>query len=146
MINIKTILDSKGDDVVTAEADASVVEVAAMFKKNGIGFTVIVEGGKILGTVSERDIVHALIKNDGNVAGLKARDIATANIITCSSDALTDHLSDLMTNKRTRHVIVMDAGDLMGVISIGDLVKHNLNECKVDSSAMREYITGQGYQ
>ncbi len=143
---VKTILDSKGNGVVTADANALVVDVARVFKEMGIGFVAVVENGKTIGTISERDIVQALVKNNGNVSTIKVRDMATRNIITCNPDTLTTELSDLMTNKRTRHVLVMDEDSLVGVISIGDLVKHNLDECQVDSGAMREYITGQGYQ
>ena len=143
---VKNILDSKASGVVTADANALVVDVARIFKKMGIGFVAVVENGKTIGTVSERDIVQTLVKNDGNVSTIKVRDIATSNIITCKPNALTTELSDLMTNKRTRHVLVMDEDNLVGVVSIGDLVKHNLDECQVDSGAMREYISGQGYQ
>lgn len=143
---VKTILDSKGSDVITADAEALVVNVARMFKEMGIGLAVVVEDGKTIGTVSERDIVQALVKNDGDISTLRVRDMATSNIITCNPNTLTAELSDLMTNKRTRHVLVMDEDDLVGVVSIGDLVKHDLSECKVDSGAMREYISGQGYQ
>ena len=145
-MTIQTILSSKDGNVVTTDADALVVDVARMFRKIGIGFVAIVESGKAIGTVSERDIIQALVKNDGDVSVIKVRDIITTNIITCGLDISTSELSDLMTSNRTRHVLVMDEGNLMGVVSIGDLVKHSLNECRVDSGAMREYISGQGYQ
>ena len=143
---IKTILDSKNSGVVTTDAGALAVDVARMFGEMGIGFAAVVEDGKTIGTISARDIIHALVKNDGNVSTLKVRDMITTNIITCNPNALTAELSDLMTNKRTRHVLVMDEDNLVGVVSIGDLVKNSLDECQVDSGAMREYIAGQGYQ
>ncbi|MCK5546020.1 MAG: CBS domain-containing protein [Rhodospirillaceae bacterium] len=142
---VKTILDSKDGGVITTDADASLVDVARMFKEMGIGFAAVVENDKTIGSISERDIINALVKNDGNVSALKVRDVASANVISCNIDALTTELSDLMTNKRTRHVLVMDKGKLAGIISIGDLIKHSLDECQIDSGAMREYISGQGY-
>jgi CBS domain-containing protein len=145
---VKTILDLKGPDVITAQAEASVQDVARLFKAERIGFALVISGDgvkTIAGTVSERDIIQGMAVKGCDIATQPVSSIMTSNIVQVSSEETLDHVRDLMTSKRTRHVLVMDDGELMGVVSIGDLILHHLNECRVDSQVMRAYINGQGY-
>lgn len=143
---IKTILNEKGPDLISVSASDAVRKVAKMFKKKRIGFALVCSGREtMVGSVSERDIVQALAGR-GDVKDLPVSEIMTTTIVTCDIDDTVDRVRDLMTTKRTRHVVVMDGQAFAGIASIGDIIKHSLSECKVDTSQMRDYIAGQGYQ
>lgn len=142
---IKTILETKGADLISVIPGDGVRDVANMFKRERIGFALVRDAKEaVVGSVSERDIVQALAEQ-GDICDLPVADIMTANIVTCDIDDTVDAARDLMTSRRTRHVIVVDDEEMMGIVSIGDIIKHSLNECQLDTGMMREYITGQGY-
>ncbi|MDH5187738.1 MAG: CBS domain-containing protein [Rhodospirillaceae bacterium] len=143
---IKSILDTKKMTVLSVPMGMSVRDVAQMFGEKQIGFALVTDKGKNVGTISERDIVKAFANIGGEVADVPVSKIATKKIVSCHIDDTVDKVRDLMTNERTRHVIVMKDNAIVGLISIGDIVKHSLDECRVDGNAMREYIAGQGYQ
>ncbi|HEY9163630.1 MAG TPA: CBS domain-containing protein [Magnetovibrio sp.] len=143
---IHSILETKGPDLIAVSPGDSVRKVAKLFKAKRIGFALVHSGNHVtVGSVSERDIVQA-IAEFGDVIGLPVADVMTTNVVTCNIDDTTDAVRDLMTTKRTRHVVVMDGAQAVGLVSIGDLIKHSLSECQVDTGMMRAYISGQGYQ
>ena len=142
---IKSILEAKGPDLIAVSPGDSVNKVAKLFKSERIGFALVNgDGQNTLGSVSERDIVQAMAAHDG-IGDLPVADIMTTNVVTCDIEDTIDAVRELMTDKRSRHVVVMDGGVQAGIVSIGDLIKHSLSECKVDTTMMRNYITGQGY-
>lgn len=143
---IKTILNEKGAELISVAPEDSVHAVAKLFKKERIGFALVRNGLQTtVGSISERDIIQAYAER-GDLRELSVADIMTTNIVTCDIDDTIEVVRDLMTNNRTRHVVVMDGYALAGIASIGDIIKHSLNECKVDTGQMRDYITGHGYQ
>lgn len=142
---IKSILEAKAAELISVSEGDTVRQVAQMFRHERIGFALVKQGDTTVGSVSERDIVQAMAEH-GEVGDLPVTDIMTPNVVVCGVDATVDQVRELMTNQRTRHVVVMDGERAVGVASIGDLTKHSLDACQVDTSLMREYITGQGYQ
>lgn len=143
---IKTILEAKGPELIAVAPGDSVRKVAKLFKAERIGFALVRNGNRqVVGTVSERDIVQA-IAEQGEVIGLPVAEIMTTNVVVCDLEDTLDLVRQIMTEKRTRHVVVMEGNVMSGIVSIGDLIKHSLNECRIDTSMMRDYITGQGYQ
>lgn len=143
---IKSILETKGPELITVSPGDSVRQVAKLFKSEGIGFALVSDASNaMVGSVSERDIVQAVAER-GDVTGLPVTDVMAANILTCDIEDTVDTVRELMTERRTRHVVVMSADHMAGIVSIGDIIKHSLTECKVDTGLMREYIGGQGYQ
>ncbi|MCK5446191.1 MAG: CBS domain-containing protein [Rhodospirillaceae bacterium] len=143
---VKNILELKDPDIFTIGATATAAEAAKLFKEKQIGFAIVEEAGVNVGTISERDIIHALSNMGAEVADKSVRDLMTTKIVTCQLDAPIDEVRAIMTHKRTRHVLVMEGDELMGLVSIGDVVKHSLDACEIDSEAMRGYISGEGYQ
>ena len=152
----KALLESKdtsgeGGNVVTVTPDARVSDVARMFKESRIGFALVcTDSGKgWMGTVSERDIVQGLASSS-DVGEKPVRDVLTPNMVTCGPEDALDTIREIMTEKRTRHVVVttngLDQGQVLGIVSIGDLVKHQLEQSRVETAAMRDYVTGVGYQ
>ena len=143
---VKSILDQKTPDLISVSPTDAVSSVAELFKRERIGFALVQSDGDILiGTISERDIIHAMAENP-QVAGLPVVEIMTTNIVKCRVDDTLESVRHSMTIQRTRHVLAMDGAYAVGIISIGDLIKHSLDECRIDSGHMMEYINGQGYQ
>lgn len=143
----KDILRDKGFDVTTITPDARVADVARLFLDNRIGFALVMgpDDHEIVGTVSERDIIHGLALGEGAVAMEPVGRLMTTNVVTCKTDTSVNDMMEMMTEKRTRHVLVMDGPDLKGVVSIGDLIKTQITEFQHEAQAMRDYVVGNGY-
>lgn len=140
-MQIKHILRDKGREVVTISVDATMSEAARMLAHKRIG-ALIVRGndGGIAGIISERDLVHALA--DGSVAAL-AQSVAShmsRDVVTCSEADSVDELMEVMTHRRFRHVPVLEAGKLIGIVSIGDVVKSCIAETAREAATLRGYI------
>jgi CBS domain-containing protein len=140
-MQIKHILRDKGREVVTISTDATLSEAALLLARKRIG-ALVVHGtdGSIVGIFSERDLVHALA--EASVAAL-AQSVAshmTRGVIICRETDTVDDLMELMTKKRFRHVPVVDAGRLVGIVSIGDVVKSCIAETTREAMSLREYI------
>jgi CBS domain-containing protein len=140
-MRISGLLREKGEFVATVTPDATVVQVLAGLAEHGVGALVVTEDAKrILGIVSERDIARAL-HHDGTAAlDRPVRDVMTAEVRTCGPDDTVDSLMALMTERRIRHVPVVVDGELVGIVSIGDVVKHRVHELEHENTALVEYI------
>ena len=147
MMHARTILERKGSDVVTVTPEAKVGDVARLFKQNRIGFALVRAAGGTgyIGTISERDIVQGLANSGNAVASQPVSAVLTANVVTCDPDTTVETMMETMTDKRTRHIVVMDGDDLMGVVSIGDLIKSQISHYRTEAERMREYVNGVGY-
>lgn len=145
-MSIQSILETKGSELITVSPGDGLRKVAKLFKERRIGFALVQNGNRVtVGSVSERDIVQAMA-DLGDVVGLPVADVMTTNVVVCDIGDTTDAVRELMTAKRTRHVVVMEGAKAVGLVSIGDLIKHSLSECQLDTGLMRAYISGQGYQ
>lgn len=149
-MRISDILRSKAADstagtgaaVVSIAPDATVTELLAQLAEHGIGALIVTDGTDVVGIVSERDIVRRL-NRDGAVA-LKATvgSMMTSPVITCAPTDYVDAIAETMTEHRFRHLPVVDNGELVGVISIGDVVKNRIRELEQDRSQLEQYVTG----
>jgi CBS domain-containing protein len=139
-MTIAAILKSVDHDVVTITPGASVAEAVALLGERRIGAVPVIEGGRVVGIFSERDVIRVL--KDGGAAALEGPVSAamTAPAVTVSrNDAVIAALS-LMTHRRIRHLPVLDGDALVGFVSIGDLVKYRIDRIEADAAAMRDYI------
>ena len=144
-MKVETMLAAKGDKVVTLRPDATVATVIRMLKLEGIGALVVSEDGeKILGIISERDVVRALVDHGGEVLKVRVAELMTRSVKTCTPDANIKDVMDEMTRSRVRHLPVVRDGKLCGIISIGDVVKNRLEELETETSVLRDYIVGRG--
>ena len=138
---VSTLLHAKGGDVATVRPDASVESVVARLKSERVGALVVSDDGhRINGIVSERDVVRAFANNGCAALEDTVADIMTGDVITCGKDETVADLMRMMTDHRIRHLPVVEAGVLCGIISIGDVVKHRVDELQHEADAMREYI------
>ena len=138
---VAQILDDKGHEVATAEPGESVANIAATLTERRIGaMPVSSPGGALVGIVSERDIVAALAKSGRDVMDRPVEEIMTRRVITCTR---SDHIDDLMarmTEGRMRHLPVLEGDDLVGIVSIGDVVKARMSEIEAEAQALKDYI------
>ena len=140
-MTVAQILKEKGDEVISVPAGATVMHTLGVLKEHGIGAVLVRgENGDIAGVFSERDAVRALPARGAGLLLEPVSTIMTSDVITCSPDDAIASVMALMTRKRVRHLPVMEDGKLIGLVSIGDVVKHRIAETEHDVEALRAYI------
>ncbi|MDI1291017.1 MAG: CBS domain-containing protein [bacterium] len=141
-MQLSTIIAAKGGSVVTIQPDASVADLIAMLAEHNVGALVVsADGRTITGIVSERDVVRALTHGSEALSRPIAA-IMTSHVFCAPPEAHVDELMHLMTEKRVRHIPVTDpSGVLLGIVSIGDIVKSRLGELEGERAALLDYIT-----
>lgn len=138
---VNSILKAKGRDVFSVGPDVSVLETARILRQKRIGAVLVCDGdGALLGVLSERDIVRALADDGINVLETPVRALMTRDVVTCRPTDSIDSLMALMTDRRIRHIPVLDHGGLVGLVSIGDVVKHRIAETEMEAEALKSYI------
>ena len=139
-MKISAILATKGMNVITVRPEQSLREAIALLSMHNIGALVVVESGKPVGIISERDIVRHAAQNE-DIFSASIEDMMTQDVVTGSpQDDLTAVLQT-MTDRHFRHVPIVDAGKLVGIVSIGDLVKAQLNEYKGEIDTLQTRIS-----
>ena len=140
-MQIAQLLRRKGPDVATVAPDRSVREALALLAEHGIGALVVSTGdGAVDGIVSERDVVRALHASGPGVLDGPVSALMTADVHTCPPGASVHDLARTMTDHRVRHVPVVDGGVLVGIVSIGDVVKARLDEIEQERAHLVDYI------
>ncbi|HYM03170.1 MAG TPA: CBS domain-containing protein [Stellaceae bacterium] len=142
-MNVESILRNKGNAVATIRPSATIREAVSMLRRRGIGAIVVSENGSTVdGILSERDIVHALDDHGTNLLEDRVEQLMTQRVITCSPRDSLDELMAKMTERRIRHIPVLRDGALAGIVSIGDVVKHRLDEIEFEANSLRSFIAG----
>ncbi|MDH4046894.1 MAG: CBS domain-containing protein [Gammaproteobacteria bacterium] len=139
---VRHLLDSKGSNVVSVPPTESVLGAIKLMAEKGIGALVVMQGTKLAGVVTERDYARKVILKDRSSHNTPVSEIMSAKVITAALDDSVDHCMNLMTDKRIRHLPVVDAGQVVGMISIGDLVKAVIADQKEAIEQLEHYITG----
>jgi CBS domain-containing protein len=140
-MNVQAILDTKGYDVITTRPETSIAEVCQLLQRRRIGAVLVVDaGGAILGIISERDIVAGLTAHGAAVVGLTADVLMSRQVQHCQPDDGIGEIMAVMTNRRVRHLPVLDEGRLSGLVSIGDVVKARLDEAALEVDSLRQYV------
>jgi CBS domain-containing protein len=138
---VSTILADKGREIVTIEPGASLAEAAKLLAEKRIGAVLILGADRrLVGIISERDIVHALAARGAAVLDEPVSRSMTRKVDTCNESETIGNIMERMTNGKFRHVPVVDQGRLVGIVSIGDVVKHRLQQMEHESAAVRDYI------
>ena len=140
-MNVEHILKIKGRNVVTAGTDASVGAVIALMVSNGIGAVIVTDdAGRVAGIVSERDVVVCLAKSQRDLANAPVSELMTRKVVSCRLGNSVDELMRTMTDRRIRHLPVIEDDRLIGVISIGDVVKFRVDELESETRQLKDYI------
>jgi len=142
-MKVSRILQNKGGDVATATPQTPILEVVAEMRSRGIGAMVVTEDdGSIAGILSERDIVQSLADHGDHLAQLTAHDLMTTQVSVCDSKHDVNDVMRQMSGGRFRHVPVVEQGKVIGVISIGDVVRARIDELERETEALQHYISG----
>jgi CBS domain-containing protein len=140
-MNVKTILATKGGDVISIEPGADLAAAVKLLSKHRIGAVLIRgAGARLSGILSERDIVHALAEHGTAALTLQVGQVVTRNVTTCGEDDTIASIMEQMTAGKFRHMPVVTKGELVGLVSIGDVVKQRVGEIEHESEALRDYI------
>lgn len=138
---VSDILSRKGGLVFTVTPGTTVAQICQQLSTRRIGSVLVVDRlDQVAGIVSERDLVHALAAQGRSALELEASEVMTRDVVTCDPDDSIDHVMELMTHGRFRHLPVVRHGELLGLISIGDVVKARLEETQHETEALRAYI------
>ena len=138
---VSDILEQKGGLVYTVTPGTTVSQVAKQLSTRRIGSVLVMDGSDALaGIISERDLVRAIASHGIAALELEASRVMTRDVVTCDPDDSIDHVMSTMTRGRFRHLPVVRHGELLGVVSIGDVVKARLEEAKHETEALKAYI------
>jgi CBS domain-containing protein len=139
-MTIASVLRGKGSAVETIAGDATLLEVVHRLGEKRIGALPVIEGGRIAGIISERDLIYCLRQHGAEVLEWPVNRVMSSPAITAESH--TEVLSALatMTQRRIRHLPIVDGGEIRGIVSIGDLVKYRMERIEAEADAMRSYI------
>ncbi len=140
-MNVATILKAKGQAVSTARPDASLLDIAAKLAAKKIGAIVVVgDNGHVAGIISERDIIRAIAARGADALSAPISEVMTRDIVSCRENTTLDDIMSTMTQGRFRHLPVIEDGALVGIVSIGDVVKNHIAEVELEVTAMRSYL------
>jgi CBS domain-containing protein len=137
-MTIESILRRKGKDVTTIAPDASIKRAADWLRAKNIGALVVTSEGTILGLISEREIVHAFSRYGETAGSMLVKDVMQYGVTAVSPDESVNRVMNLMTHHRVRHMPVLYGGKLVGIISIGDVVKHRLGDLELETNVLRD--------
>lgn len=140
-MTVKSILDAKGRDVVTLGPDETLAHATGLLAERRIGAVVVTDdAGRILGILSERDIVRVIGQSGAQALEMRVSGVMTGKVTTCRESHTVNHVMEVMTRGRFRHLPVEKDGRLDGIVSIGDVVKRRIEEALREAEQIREYI------
>ena len=142
MTTVKHVLDQKGHDVHFIHPDASVFDALQMMAENNIGSLVVLEDGKLVGLIAERHYAREIVLRGRTSRGTLVRDIMSKEVICARSDQPVEECMAVMTTKGVRHLPVLEHGRLVGIVSIGDMVKSVISDQKFMIEQLEHFIQG----
>ncbi|WP_137128824.1 CBS domain-containing protein [Rhizobium sp. FY34] len=142
-VSVRNMLDAKGRNVISVSREKTMGEVATILNQNRIGAVVITSlEGRIAGIFTERDLVRCVAEQGAAVLEKPVSTAMTTNVVRCREDTTLNELMEMMSSGRFRHVPVEDGGKLVGIMSIGDVVKARIREVEQEAEHIRAYIAG----
>jgi CBS domain-containing protein len=141
MATVKQLLQAKGHDIWSVGPEDSVYDAIELMANKGVGALVVMEGDSLVGVLSERDYARKVVLQGRSSKGTKIKEIMTSRVVYARPKQTVEECMALMTDKRIRHLPVMDGDELLGVISIGDLVKAIIEEQQHVIEQLEQYIS-----
>ena len=141
MNQISEILDAKGHDVLRVDAAASVLEAVKTMVDANVGSLLVTDSGEVVGIVTERDYLRRVTLEGRSDRETSVREIATLSLLVVTPDTTIDACKALMTDRRIRHVPVAEEGEVVGIVSIGDIVKFESDQQSFEIKYLTDYIT-----
>ncbi|TWI06333.1 CBS domain protein [Luteimonas cucumeris] len=140
MRSVRHLLESKAPEVFAIGPDAPVIDAIRLMAEKRIGAVVVMQGGRLAGILSERDYARKIVLQGRSSADTPVRDIMTADVITVGLQDNIDHCMQIVTERRIRHLPVVDGDAVLGVVSIGDLVKAVIEDQQLELDQLQRYI------
>lgn len=137
---ISAIIAEKGGSIISVAGNRPLIECTKVLREHRIGAVLVMDDDQLSGVLSERDIIRGLCNDGAEILSQPASTLMTREVITCSPDMDLLGALELMTDNRIRHLPVMRGGELLGVISIGDLVSYRIKESELEAEALKGYI------
>ena len=139
-MTVETILKSKGRNVFTVRPEHSVAEAAALMTTKRVGVAVVCDAkGRIVGVVSERDMVNGITQYGKGIIDMPVRNVMSSPVVTCTPADAVKKVLEVMTERRIRHLPVVDGDDLVGIVSIGDAVNYRLKQAQLEVGVLRDF-------
>jgi CBS domain-containing protein len=139
-MKVAEILSAKSSKIGIILPAETIATLANRLRAERVGAMIVSEDGKTIdGIISERDVSHGVAEHGAKLPALLVSDLMTRGVITCSPDDLITAVARKMTRHRVRHLPVQDAGELVGIVSIGDVIKHRLSEMELEVNVLRDY-------
>ena len=142
MRSVRQLLEAKAPEVFAIGPDEPVVDAIRLMAEKRIGALLVMQSGKLAGIVSERDYARKVVLQGRSSSDTPVRDIMTAQVVTIALDDTAEHCMQLVTDRRIRHLPVVDAGHVLGVVSIGDRVRAVIEDQQLELDQLQRYIEG----
>ncbi|WP_158670392.1 CBS domain-containing protein [Bradyrhizobium guangdongense] len=139
-MTVRSILNTKGHQIVSVEPDAKLAATIELLGEKKIGAVLVMNQSRLEGILSERDIVRVLGERGAGVLEAPVSEVMTRKVVTCKETDTVAELMEMMTSGKFRHLPVIDSGKVVGLISIGDVVKRRVQEYESEQEALRDYI------
>jgi CBS domain-containing protein len=144
MANVGKLLDKKGNELISVSPDTGVRDAISKMADKSAGTALVMDGNKLVGIFSERDFIRKIYLQDKCGTGMKVSDIMSTKLTTVGADTTLESCMNLMTDKRIRHLPVLAGDQVIGIVSIGDIVKYMVNEKDFLIKNLESYISGPG--
>jgi len=142
-MNVRQILSNKPSGYISVPPEARITTVLSILADHRIGAVLVLDSGRLVGVLSERDIVRSLVEHAQETLDLTAAALMTPNPTTATPETSVEQAMELMTNGHFRHLPILDNGILTGLVSIGDMVKARIDQCQHEVDSLRTYVTGR---
>ena len=140
MRTVRQLLEAKSPEIIAIGPEAPVIDAIRLMAERGIGALLVLQGARLAGILSERDYARKIVLQGRSSRDTPVRDIMTAEVVTVAPGDSIDHCMQLVTDRRIRHLPVVDGGEVIGVLSIGDLVKTVIELQRRDIDQLQRYI------
>ena len=140
MRTVRQLLEAKSPEIIAIGPEAPVIDAIRLMAERGIGALLVMQGARLAGILSERDYARKIVLQGRSSRDTPVRDIMTAEVVTVAPGDSIDHCMQLVTDRRIRHLPVLDGGAVVGVLSIGDLVKTVIELQRQDIDQLQRYI------
>lgn len=143
-MKVKDILANKGSRVITTHEDNLLIDAMAIFFANKVGSLLVVDkNDKILGIAAPNDVLKGIHNNFDGAKTMRIKEVMSAELIVATPEDDIDYIQNVMTENRVRHIPILDGGELVGLVSIGDVVKAQMTEKNVENRYLKDYIEGK---
>jgi CBS domain-containing protein len=142
-MRVKDLLSKKSSAIQSTTSTTMLIEAIKSLNEHNVGALLVIDDQKLAGIITERDVLHATAKYGSKIDNLKVEDVMTKNLITCGENESIDRVMEMMTDNRIRHLPILENDQLVGIISIGDVVKAEHQKIKAEADHLKDYIHGR---